>query len=146
MDSALTLKKAVSTACQSESIKKQQTVLRGEQLESKGPQINAVRTGSRESRANLTKSEALKRKSQSNKCTRCGRTPFHDQQSYPAKNAACRRCGIMYQSAVPKSSKRLVQKTPQTTKSSLVPFSRLIQKMTPGKLNCTLKDVSKIQD
>ena len=93
MDSELTLEKAVSTARQSETIKKQQTVLRGEQLESKGPQVNAVRTGSRESRANSTKSEAPKRKSQSNKCTRCGRTPFHDRQGCPAKNATCRRCG-----------------------------------------------------
>ena len=45
LDSELTLEKAVSTARQSETIKKQQTVLRGEKPEVKGSQVDAVRTG-----------------------------------------------------------------------------------------------------
>ena len=40
----LTLEKAVSTTCQSETIKKQQMVLRGEQPEAKASQVNAVRS------------------------------------------------------------------------------------------------------
>ena len=101
LDSELTLEKAVSTARQSETIEKQQTVLRGEKPKVKGSQVDAVRTGTYRPPAHVkrnepsNRSEPSRRKAQGrtmNKCTRCGKTPFHERQNCPAKNATCWKC------------------------------------------------------
>lgn len=106
---------------------------------SKGPKVNA---GSRESRAHSMKSEAPKRKPQNNKCTRCRRTLFHNWQSSPAKNATYRRCGKLGHYASECRTKSIQEVTTEDNKYSLVPSNRQIPKMTPGKSNCTLKDIS----
>ena len=63
--------------------------------EVKGSQVDAVKTGIHKSPSHSKRSEPSKRKAQgrtTNKCTRCGKTPFHERQNCPAKNATCREC------------------------------------------------------
>ena len=95
MDSELTLEKAVSIARQSETIKKQQMELRGGQPEAKGPHVNAVRTGARRPATHLRQTEPPRGSMHgrtTNKCTRCGKAPYHERQNCPAKNATCKKC------------------------------------------------------
>ena len=74
MDTTLTLEKAVSLVQQSESVKKQQVLLRGDK--------------------SLPGSvEAVTHSTQSLKCGNCGRSPQHDRAHCPARNATCNKCG-----------------------------------------------------
>ena len=107
MDPNLTLEKAVSMARQSEAVHKQLGVVRGsshERGELESENLEAVNSR----RGNKTKSATQKYKSpgktavnkqstnnqrmQSNKCSRCGKTPWHNRQQCPAKDAQCHKC------------------------------------------------------
>ena len=74
MDATLTLEKAVSLVQQSESVKKQQVLLRGD-------------------KSLPSYVEALTHSTRSLKCGNCGRSPQHDRAHCPAKNATCNKCG-----------------------------------------------------
>ena len=74
MDATLTLEKAVSLVQQSESVKKQQVLLKGD----KSLPSNV---------------EAVTHSTRTLKCGNCGRSPQHDRTHCPARNATCNKCG-----------------------------------------------------
>lgn len=97
MDSKLTLEKAVKLSRESETIKKQQPLLRG-QSEQQSADLGAVQTqrsrnqtGRRPNpqRGTLHKTSAATTGS----CSRCGHSPSHDRLRCPARQARCRKCG-----------------------------------------------------
>ena len=83
MDPELTLKNAVITASQSETVRKQQLIVRPSE---QPPNIDQV----------ISKPRMLnKEKSRMPKghiCTRCGKTPPHSRQECPAREATCYKC------------------------------------------------------
>ena len=100
LDAELTLSTAVTKVRQAEEVKKQQPLLRGETpaistTGGKKPEIpvGAVQKGRRGVRVNTrSKSAPHSQNSHPTTCTRCGRTPPHDRQSCPARDAICRKC------------------------------------------------------
>ena len=98
MDSKLTLEKAVRLSRESETIKKQQPLLRG-QPEQQSADLGAVQTQKSRNqtgrRTNLQKGTSHKTVSAAaaGSCSRCGHSPHHDQQRCLARQARCRKCG-----------------------------------------------------
>ncbi len=103
LESDLTLDKAIRRVRQSESVKKQQSLLRadGESGDDSDPLVAAVRR--RPMERNKPRYSAFNNKAEGNKprysafnnkaCYHCGRSPLHDRQYCPAKDATCRKCG-----------------------------------------------------
>ena len=91
----LTLDKAVNVACQKETVRKQQSILRGD-----GKQcVDAVGVGNfaktrknQYSKPNLNEHEKCRRDKGKEKCDRCLR-PMHPKKNCPAKDAKCHKCG-----------------------------------------------------
>ena len=95
LDPELTLKRAVTAACQSEAVKHQQSVVRGPD---QSPNVDRV----------IYKKKSQPRKSthphpppvvspkqqslQKDTCTRCGKSPLHSRQQCPAREAIFRKC------------------------------------------------------
>ena len=107
MDPDLTLKKATDAARQSESIKKQQGLLRSdfqesrksdktvEYLEGEKPPNSYRRRPNRVKPTNTAQCDPPKPQSKlPSKCTRCGRSPLHGRQQCPAKDQKCLKCDI----------------------------------------------------
>ena len=102
LDAELTLTTAVAKVRQAEQVKKQQPLLRGESAAGgKKPVIpvGAVQRGRRGGKAIRKPRSAPNQLSRNSNpqppqttCTRCGRTPVHDRQSCPARNAVCHKC------------------------------------------------------
>ena len=96
LDPNLTLEKAVSMTRQSEADHKQQGVVRGTSHESgelESENLEAVNSR----RGDKTKSAIQKYKSNNhrmlnNKCSRCGKTTWHNRQRCLAKDAQCHKC------------------------------------------------------
>ena len=86
LDPKLTLESAILQARQSEVVKSQQSLLRGEV----DIPVGAVRKGSGP-RQFLRDSTTMDQK-QPGRCTRCGRFPAHDRSQCPARDAICRKC------------------------------------------------------
>ena len=108
MDPDLTLEKAVTSARQTEEIKKQQTIVRGDLRESRVEhEVGYVQKGKEQfhkpsssrwkpTKGNLTPPGVPKQTSGFPKpkaCTRCGRSPAHGKQYCPARESICHRCG-----------------------------------------------------
>ena len=86
LDAKLTLETALSQARQSEAVKKQQSVVRGQTLES----VDAVKTRTKWPKKNkqtVNKSTSLV------KCKRCGREN-HPRDKCPAKDSKCHKCSV----------------------------------------------------
>ena len=79
-EEGLTLEKAISLARQSETIKKQQAVVRHEELTSESVASRKPPGTSRSDQARQTI------------CTRCGKSPTHPRFRCPANTAECHRC------------------------------------------------------
>ena len=101
LDAELTLTTAVMKVRQSEEVRKQQPLLRGETPATSTtggkpkPEIpvGAVQRGRRGGAMNKQhKRAAHSLNSQPSICSKCGRTPPHDRRSCPAKDAVCRKC------------------------------------------------------
>ena len=106
LDADLTLEKAVTQVRQSEAIKQQQPLLRGGSAVKPDTPIGAVqrkrgpgqRTKGKRSRAISGQSQQVNRATpqshpcNSPVCTRCGKSPNHDREHCPAKDATCRKC------------------------------------------------------
>ena len=96
MEPDLDLEKAVSYARQRETVRKQQSVVRG----SSQVKVEAVQTneqGQAKAQAKKSYTKPFTKPSNlthgsSKSCTRCGRTPYHSHQSCPARDATCHRC------------------------------------------------------
>ena len=94
LDSKLTLETAVTKARQAETVRQQQSVVRGK------PEvpIGAVHR-EKEGRGKVPqgprwrRAASQKKSSSQTMCYRCGHTPAHDRQQCPAKDAVCNKCG-----------------------------------------------------
>ena len=95
LDSNLTLTTAISLARESEMVKKQQPLLRGQVQENQTLEVGAVQrqTLRRQPRPPLGRQPQNPPLSQSGTCQRCGHAPAHDRQKCPARQARCRKCG-----------------------------------------------------
>lgn len=87
----LTLTKAIELARQSESVKKQQPTVRGQEREQMAVEAIRKRHGRQ-----LSKNPILPSTNpafnHNHTCTRCGQSPKHDKKSCPAKDSVCHRC------------------------------------------------------
>ena len=99
MDPELTLEKATTAARQSELVKTQQDVVRGETkpnvdaVESKRPEEKrGKQPQNRFTSRHSSTAETPPRQSHKQICTRCGKTPSHGKQHCPAKEAVCHKC------------------------------------------------------
>ena len=103
LDPNLTLEKAVSMAHQSKAVHKQQGIVRGttfhsgelgsEHMEA----VNSKRGDKFKSAVNKHKSpgkSAVNKQptKKADKCSRCGKAPWHNRQQCPAKDAQCHKC------------------------------------------------------
>ncbi|MCY3930012.1 MAG: RNase H-like domain-containing protein, partial [Acidobacteria bacterium] len=95
LEADLTLEKAITMARQSESVRKQQPVIRGDRSEiAMESPVNVVnkqasfRSGVKSSKGKRNQIEI----SQHKFCTRCGKSPIHDYKDCPAKDAICHKC------------------------------------------------------
>ena len=85
LDPDLTLKKAITTVQQSETVKKQQATVRGE-----NPSVDGVH--SKKSYKDKKPPVPSSCASQNNTSTRCGNSPSHPRQYCPAREATCHKC------------------------------------------------------
>ena len=100
MDEALTLEKAISTARQSESIKKQQAVVRGQDSATQSVEVIRFKKFARKdnrrviNRPKVTKygDIPINKPGKTKSCTRCGRIPSHPKHQCPAREATCHKC------------------------------------------------------
>ena len=95
LEADLTLEKAITMARQSESVRKQQPVIRGDRSEiAMESPVNVVnkqasfRSGVKSLKGKRNQIEI----SQHKFCTRCGKSPIHDYKDCPAKDAICHKC------------------------------------------------------
>ena len=90
--SELTLDKAVKPVRQSELVRSQQQVLRGEHTKPDTP-VEAVVRGRSQTRPTPSAKPKHREPSKTvDKCYRCGRYPTHDKDRCPARDAVCRKC------------------------------------------------------
>ena len=101
----LTLERAVSMACQSEAVHKQQGIVRDTshksgELESENMEAVNSRRGNKVKSATqkhiptgktTTARQPTKVQRTQNKCPRCGKIPWHNRQQSPAKDAQCNK-------------------------------------------------------
>ena len=100
LDAELTLEKAVTYVRQSETVKQQQTVLRGGNTVKPDTVIGAVQgtmelgQGSRRQRSSqwTSRGPTQNQCGSSTVCSMCGKSPAHDWEHCPAKDAICRKC------------------------------------------------------
>ena len=90
LDRKLTLDSAVTQARQDENVRKQQATLRGA---TKDSSVSALHKGKPEKKITTGKSQQDSKGSrQPTQCLWCGKSPKHDQQLCPAREANCRKC------------------------------------------------------
>ena len=85
----LTLDEAVTQAREAEMIKKQQPLVRGGQKEGTAS-VSAIQK--KEHKSKMKKGSPTKKVTSGSVCTRCGRSPMHDRQHCPARDAVCHKC------------------------------------------------------
>lgn len=95
LDPDLTLEKAISLARQSEAVKKQQPLIRG-QIEPEA-NLDAVKSRYKNKQQSTFQRKTAPRQQQaqkqhSGKCNRCGRSPTHNRNNCPARDATCHKC------------------------------------------------------
>ena len=95
LDPDLTLEKAISLARQSEAVKKQQPLIRG-QIEPE-TNLDAVKSRYKNKQQSTFQRKTAPRQQQvqkqhSGKCNRCGRSPTHNRNNCPARDATCHKC------------------------------------------------------
>ena len=101
MDADLSLDKAITVACQSEAVKKQQAVVRG--AESQATNVDNIHNRQQQSRhkgegvqqqhRHFPVQQKQKEVSAQRTCSRCGKSPSHGCPQCPARKATCRKCG-----------------------------------------------------
>ena len=134
LDPDLTLTKAINQARQSETVKKQQTLLRSDFKESTETmkEVDAIKSRKtpkfkKESASSGTKKPFKNTSTNppSTRCDRCGKSPGHKRTNCPAKEAICHKCSKRgHWGAVCKSSKiyKTLQPLPSLTESSKTLF------------------------
>ena len=103
LDSELTLTKAVTLVRQAEVVKQQQPLLRGQNhpagVKKPDTPVGAVlkgRSGYGRGKGQRPRQSLLRGVVESQplsaKCSRCGKSPSHDRQQCPARDAVCHKC------------------------------------------------------
>ena len=100
LDADLTLEKAINSVRQSESVRSQQSVVRGQEDASQPAKVDRVHKSkpqkSLRTSLNLqgkTYKQSVGQNDVSNDvCKRCGKSPAHKRTQCPAKDAHCRKC------------------------------------------------------
>ena len=91
LDHKLTLDVAVTAVRQSEQVKQQQTVLRGTGVKPVTP-IEAVQRGHKHRPLAEKKQKESTKYNKAEKCDKCGKTPAHNRDRCPAREAICHKC------------------------------------------------------
>jgi len=99
LDPDVILEKAVARVPNAETVKRQQAVVRGEEASSVDPQVGAVcRSKPKNKSMNVKEPKSYPTHFQSHNtksaCFRCGKTPFHEWQQCPVREATCRKFGM----------------------------------------------------
>ena len=84
-DPELTLNKAITMARQTEAVREQQSVVRGD-IENSHTRVETVYGVQSFQQKQTARSNPTK------KCTRCGKSPTHPHNQCPAHEAKCRKC------------------------------------------------------
>ena len=100
LDAELTLEKAIHSVRQSESVKSQQSIVRGQDDASQPVNVDRIHKSrpqkSQKNCQNLHGKAGKQPVSQgdttNNVCKRCGKSPVHKRTQCPAKDAHCRKC------------------------------------------------------
>jgi len=92
MDPELMLEKAMTAARQTEAIKKQQGVVRGDQKLPLVDTVNSQKPKCEQCKSHSKNSSASPKQANKQACTRCGKTPSHGKQACPARDAICHKC------------------------------------------------------
>uniref|UniRef100_A0A3P8TBN5 ribonuclease H n=1 Tax=Amphiprion percula TaxID=161767 RepID=A0A3P8TBN5_AMPPE len=95
MDSELTLPKAIQKVRQSETVKKQQTILHSSSAEDKTLNMDSVRTNMKKGKTQTwqqSKKGQKPVKQFEKECGRCGRKNKHSWKECPAREVQCRKC------------------------------------------------------
>ena len=93
LDRKLTLDSAVTQARQDETVRKQQATLRGATKDSSVSALHKGKHLPREKKITTGKSQQDSKGSrQPTQCPWCGKSPKHDRQHCPAREANCRKC------------------------------------------------------
>ena len=95
LEADLTLEKAVATACQRESVKKQQKVVRAEDSPSNVDAVHSTQGKKDKPVANKPtprQPHKFNPVTGSDICTRCGKHSHTGRQQCPARDATCRKC------------------------------------------------------
>jgi hypothetical protein len=95
LDEKLDLHKAITQVREAETIKQQQPALRGAQKETTAYVSNLHRKSNKSKSRTQGRQhrQAPKQVTKDKVCGRCGKSPPHDRQHCPAKDATCRECG-----------------------------------------------------
>ena len=90
LDPELTLGKAVAQVRQSEAVKKQQPLIRGDNCDTP---VGAIHKRRCDKKNNSPRSTSAKTSTMSGgTCSWCGKSPIHDRQHCPARGVTCHRC------------------------------------------------------
>ena len=90
LDKDLTLDKAVTLVRQAEQVRQQQGLLRSTSATTSATsEVNAVKANKSQDR---NRQQKLRKQNQGQPCKWCGRTPRHEREQCPARNATCRNC------------------------------------------------------
>ena len=92
LDADLTLEKAINQARQTEAVKQQQSIVRGDDVKVEAVKGKKRQTNVAKAKPQLNHRFQNKPKGQANSCGRCGRYPTHDKQNCPAIDAKCNKC------------------------------------------------------
>ena len=100
LDADLTLEKAINSVRQSESVKSQQSIVRGQDGASQPVNVDRIHKSkpqkSQKNWQNLNGKAGKQPVSQGDPandvCKRCGKSPVHKRNQCPAKDAHCRKC------------------------------------------------------
>ena len=98
LDEKLTLEKAITQVREAEAIKKQQPLLRGERqekTEATATVSSVQKKASKQPRAwkgSGGRNQLASRLNNRSVCFRCGKSPPHDRQHCPARDATCHKC------------------------------------------------------
>ena len=93
MVSDLDLEKAVTIARQSEAVRQQQGVVRGEPKAVDSVDSHRKGQNKSSSKTHFSQVQTPTKPPQKQTCTRCGKSPAHSRQKCPAITATCHKCG-----------------------------------------------------
>ena len=124
LDEKLTLEKAITRAREAEAVRQQQPVVRGEETKKPEIPVGAIQKGKflRGKPPHLRSKGGTPQQRRQTSCHRCGKTPVHDRQRCPAKDAICNKCGKKghYQRVCRSNNVRVVDNDPHSQEDAFL--------------------------